>query len=230
MDQVHDMSQLMTIDDCWNRIGVWSRQQSNCPELKQVIHCRNCRKYAAAGRNMLKRPVPADYAAEWTERFSAPKESRDAELNSALVFRLGDEWLGLASRYINEITPIRTIHSLPHRTNELVKGLVNIRGELKICVSLGALLQLERARESYVIDHEIHERMIHVTKDDHSFVFPVSEVHGVRNYDDSSLKATPATVAKSRHTFTSGILPWNDRHIGVLDVELVFFALAKGLQ
>lgn len=224
------LNSAVSLDDCWNRIGVWSPEKASCPELKHFVHCRNCYRYSAAGRQVLERPVPSAYRREWTERFMHAKHSHEDTSRSVLLFRLGDEWLGIGSLFVNEITPMRTIHSLPHKNDSLVKGLVNIRGELQICVSIGSILNLEKARESYTTDHEILERMIFIEKDGQSFVFPVSEVHGIFHYADSVLQATPATVAKSRHSYTSGILNWDDRHVGVLDHELLFYALARGLQ
>jgi len=218
------------LDDCWNRIGVWSREKASCPELKRFVHCRNCDRYSAAGRQMLERPVPVAYRQEWTERFTHAKYAHEDSSKSVLLFRLGDEWLGIDSLFVNEITPMRTIHCLPHKNDSLVKGLVNIRGELKICISIGSILHLEKARQSYTTDHEILERMIFIEKDGQSFVFPVSEVYGIFRYADSALQAAPATVAQSRHSYTNGILCWDNRHVGVLDHELLFYALARGLK
>jgi len=218
------------LDDCWNRIGVWSKNQASCPELEQVAHCRNCARYSAAGRQVLDRPSSDDYRREWTERFAEPRNVEKHETQSALLFRLGDEWMALQSSCIDEITPLRSIHSLPRTEGTLIKGLVNIRGELKLCVSLGALLQLEKANEEYVSDREIHERMISVTWNDQSFVFPTSEVHGIHHYSDAELQASPATVSKSKSSFTTGILKWRNRHVGALDTELLFYALSKGMQ
>jgi len=222
--------QTLDLDDCWNRIGVWSKDQSSCPELEKHIHCRNCSRYSEAGRQILERPAPGKYRVELRQRYSESGPALKKAENSALIFRLGDEWLALNSRDVNEITELRTIHSLPHRNNDLIKGLVNIRGELKICISLGSLLQLDRARDSYVTDHEIRERMIYISRDGHSFVFPVSEVYGIAHYPEQDVEPTPATVSKARQSFTSGILPWEKRHVGILDSELLFYALGKGLQ
>jgi len=220
----------VALDDCWNRIGVWSTKQASCPELQRFVHCRNCDRYSEAGRQMLERPVPGAYRKEWTKRFTDVKRSDQNSTRSALLFRLGDEWLAIDSLFVNEITPVRTIHCLPHKSSAVIKGLVNIRGELKICISIGAILQLDKARESYITDHEILERMIFVEKDGQNYVFPVSEVHGIFHYADNDLQALPATVAKSRQTYTSGILCWDNRHVGVLDHELLFYALARSLQ
>ena len=218
------------LDDCWNRIGIWSPERASCPELQQVIHCRNCARYSSAGRSMLEHPMTADYRDEWTERLASARQTRQAGSNALLLFRLGDEWLGLGCLHVQEVSEMRSIHSLPHRTDSLVKGIVNIRGELKLCVSIGSLLQLDKSQEDYRVDHEIHQRMIHILKDDQSFVFPVSEVHGIHHYPDKALKPAPATLSKSRQSFTAGVLSWEQRHVGVLDHELLFFALTKGLE
>jgi len=220
----------VSLDDCWNRIGVWSPGEASCPELKRFVHCRNCDRYSAAGRQMLERPIPGGYRQEWTERFRHAKQDNEDTSNSVLLFRLGDEWLAIDSKYVNEITPMRTIHSLPHKSGTAVKGLVNIRGEMKICLSFGFILQLEKASDSYTTDHEILERMIFIEKDDQNFVFPVSEAYGIFHYTDNALQTSPATVSKSRHSYTKGIVHWDNKHIGVLDHELLFYAMARSLQ
>ena len=46
------------IDDCWNRIGVWGTETPRCPKLEDVVHCRNCEVYSAAGRLVLERRLP----------------------------------------------------------------------------------------------------------------------------------------------------------------------------
>lgn len=224
-----DDSMPVSLDDCWNQIGVWSKGLATCPELESCVHCRNCARYASAGRRMLERPVPQDYREQWTERFAQPKQTRDDNSVAVLLFRLGDEWFALDGRYISEVTRILGIHSLPHYGDGLVKGLVNIRGELKLCVSIGCTLQLDKACGSHFTDHEILERMVLVEKDGHSFIFPVSEVEGIVHYKDEDLQALPPTLANARSKLTTGIIKWKTRQVGVLDPELLFYSLAKGL-
>ena len=223
-------AKLPRLDDCWNRIGVWSPARASCPELQQVIHCRNCARYSSAGRSMLEHPMTADYREEWTDRLASARQTRQSGSGALLLFRLGDEWVGLDCRQVQEVSEMRSIHSLPHRTNSLVKGIVNIRGELKLCVSIGSLLQLEKSEQDHHVDYEIHQRMIHILKDGQSFVFPVSEVHGIHHYAEDALKPAPATLSKSRQSFTAGVLSWKQRRIGVLDHELLFYALTRGLE
>jgi chemotaxis-related protein WspD len=126
--------------DCWNRIGV--RGDHSCPELAQYVHCQNCPVFAAAGRRFLDAPTPPGYLDEWAERLAAPVEEAAADLEGALVFRLADEWLALSVHALVEVTTPRPVHRVPHRGG-LLAGLVNIRGELSLCVHLAKLLGIE---------------------------------------------------------------------------------------
>ncbi len=220
---------VQSLDDCWNHIGVWSKAGASCPQLESCVHCRNCDHYASAGRLMLERPAPDDYRRQWTDRFARPKQAAEAATDAGLLFRLGDEWFALSSRYVSEVTKMLSIHSLPHCSENLVKGLVNIRGELKLCISIGSALQLDKASSAHFTDHEILERMVLIEKDDQSFVFPVSEVEGIIHYPEHDLLALPPTLANARSKLTTAVVKWRDNQVGILDHELLFYSLAKGL-
>src|SRR6478672_11465316 len=123
--------------DCWNKIGV--RGDRSCGELLKVTHCHNCPVFAAAGRRFLDAPSPPGYLDEWTDRLAAGESDESANELSLLVFRLGDEWLALPVSVLVEVTRPRTPHRIPHRGG-LLSGVVNIRGELHLCVRLDTLL------------------------------------------------------------------------------------------
>jgi Chemotaxis signal transduction protein len=133
------------IDDCWNQIGVDGDR--SCVQLKTVIHCRNCPIYSAVGRSLLEREAPSEYLQEWTEILAKTQPDstqnsvvgtviRSSETLSIMVFRLGEEWLALPVRLLQEVTQPCIIHTLPHRSDDLFLGLVNIRGEILLCISL----------------------------------------------------------------------------------------------
>src|SRR5438445_2091474 len=94
--------------DCWNGIGVWGDQ--SCPELTEAVHCHNCPVFAAASRRFLDAPPPASYLEEWTERLIAPIEEKANDLQSILIFRLGEEWLALRVQVLLEVTGPRPVH------------------------------------------------------------------------------------------------------------------------
>ncbi|HEB85860.1 MAG TPA: purine-binding chemotaxis protein CheW [Gammaproteobacteria bacterium] len=221
----------MDIEDCWNRIGVWARVGERCPELERVIHCYNCDVYSRASRSILEQDFPAEYQQEWTEVYAREERVRQpGGYSSVVIFRLGEEWFALASRLIGEVARMKPIHRLPHVDSSIVKGLVNIRGELKICVSLGEVLGLEKVSLTRVGEHVVFDRIIIAHHDDGQFVFPVSEVHGIHHYQDENLGGVPVTVSKATATYTLGVLNWEDRCVACLDHELLFYSLNKKLQ
>jgi chemotaxis-related protein WspD len=139
--------------DCWNHIGVSGDQ--SCPELRTFIHCRNCHVFVAAARTFFDRPAPAGYLADWSQwlRGSAEQDARgegsgdDAsegqihgDTVSVLIFRLGVEWLAFRAHTVAEVTNPRPVHRVPHRSNEVFVGLVNLQGQVQLCVSLHGLL------------------------------------------------------------------------------------------
>jgi chemotaxis-related protein WspD len=103
------------------------------------IHCRNCSVYSAAATRLLDR-----YALQQDERDPvASAVESDVKTRSLLMFRLGEEWLGLATRSLVEVAPLQAIHSLPHQRSRALLGVANVRGALVACLSLVELLDLD---------------------------------------------------------------------------------------
>ncbi|SDD05528.1 chemotaxis-related protein WspD [Sphingomonas sp. YR710] len=218
------------IYDCWNRIGV--RGDKSCPELVSHVHCRNCPVHAAAALGLLDRAPPDGYLAEWS-RHVAQSEIADGERRdsgSALIFRVGAEWLALPTTAIQEVAELRPIHSLPRRTNGTVLGIANIRGEILACVALAGLLGLDAVAEGEGQDvRTAHRRLVVAGWQGKRIVLPVDEVHGVLRFDVEALAAVPAILAGSGKPFTRGMLAWQQRTVGYLDERLLFDAIDRSL-
>ena len=178
---------------------------------------------------LLDREAPADYVREWTERIATEKKVADAGTTSVLIFRVGVECLALPTRIFQEVAEECPVHSLPHHRGGTLVGLVNIRGELLICVSLEALLGLEKtAEEKQETTRRVYSRLLVVNRDGNRLAFPVGEVYSMHRYHPHELRAVPDTLSKKSATYTLGILPWRDRTVGCLDDELLFYTLSKG--
>jgi chemotaxis-related protein WspD len=210
-----------TAADCWNHIGV--RGDRSCPELAKVVHCHNCPVFAAAGRNFLNAPAPAGYLEEWTDRLAAPPEAAATDLQSVVIFRVGEEWLALPVEVLAEVTPWRQPHRVPHRGG-LLAGLVNLRGELHLCVRLAQLLGIRGDPD------EAAGRLLVVVWRQQRWVFPVDAVDQVQRFSRAGLTPAPATVARSHHRFSQGVFPWEGRSIGLLDPERLFHGLEGKLR
>lgn len=220
---------IVKIDRCWSTIGVWGTQKPRCPMLEKVIHCRNCDIYSSAGRGLLEREPPPDYIDDWTMLLAKKNQAALTKTLSILVFRIGDEYLAVSIGLIKEIVEMGKMHRIPHKSNSVIKGLVSIRGELKICVSLGGLLGIKKSESSYFDQHYISysERLIMIVKSDDEFVFPVSEVIGIHRVDPGTLQNAPSTISNSMSSNIMGIYKVDSRTIGMLDENKLFSGLGK---
>ena len=216
------------VDDCWNRIGV--RGDGSCWELKQHVHCSRCPTHAAAALALLDREVPPDYLADCTRHMAQAPNAGPVDVDSAVIFRVGTEWLALRTLVFREVAPLTSIHSLPNRRDGIVQGVANVRGELLVCVSLGSVLGLAHAAESgHGRQRLALRRLVVIDLDGQSLGFAVDEMHGVARFDRSALKAVPATVARATATYSKAILMWHERAVGLLDEQLLFYTLQRSL-
>jgi chemotaxis-related protein WspD len=214
--------------DCWKKIGVWGNRE--CGELKKVIHCRNCMVYSSAAAQLLGAELPQDYLERWTTHFASEQKVESRQMQAALIFRIGGEWLGLSPTNLQEIAEGRPIHSVPGGRSNTLLGLANIRGELLVCVALDRVLGLEKTRlEKPNSKRALYRRMVVAGREDSRFVFPVEEVHGIHWFDPKELKKVPSTVAKARATYIKGLLLWQNKSVGCLNDQLLFDMLDGSL-
>jgi chemotaxis-related protein WspD len=219
--------------DCWNKIGVTGDR--SCPELNTFIHCRNCPVYAAAARTFFDRPAPEGYLADWSRWLAgaAALDTRgekrgegangtqglDGEAVSVLIFRLGAEWLAFKTQTVAEVTTPRPVHRIPHRSNQVLLGLVNLQGQVQLCISLRGLLGVEGTGAS--------TRLVVVRDRDRgeAWAFEADEVLGVHRVPRSQLRGIPSTLVNPAVGFSQAVLSWNERSVGLLDEQRVFAAL-----
>jgi chemotaxis-related protein WspD len=218
--------------DCWNHIGVSGDQ--SCPELTTFVHCRNCHVFAAAARTFFDRPAPEGYLAGWSRWLTRSAEQgahgkgnsndeNDAQFHvdtvGILIFRLGVEWLAFRAQTVAEVTIPRPVHRVPHRSNEIFVGLVNLQGQVQLCVSLHGLLG--------VTAPEAPTRLI-VLRDGaraETWAFAADEVLGVQNVPRNRLRGVPSTLANPTVGFSQAVFSWNDRSVGLIDEQRVFTTL-----
>jgi len=231
---------LEVLTDCWNSVGVSGDR--TCPELVTVVHCHNCPVFAAAGQRLLDSPPPSGYLDEAKERLTASVEVVATESHSALVFRIGEEWLALPVHVLVEVHAPRPVHRIPHRAG-LLAGMVNIRGELQLCVRFDQLLGISTSNPAARSDvaRESAEGSVSATPsasrasllvvefDGQRWVFPVDEVDQVYRFPATHLRGVPATVARSSGRLSRGVFDWKERTIGFLDDTRLLQALRTRL-
>lgn len=216
------------LDDCWNRIGV--RGDRSCVQLIDCIHCRNCPVYSAAARKLLETPASSDYTRTWTDHVAQPVNPVETDTHSVMIFRVGAEWMAVPTHSCVEVASSRTVHSLPHRRSGAVLGVANVRGVLRVCVSLGAILHVTAAdTAAQSAQGNLSQRLLVLSWPDGAVAVPVDEAHGVHRFRDQDLKEVPATLARAQSTYTKAVLSWNERSVGVLDEHLLGYAITRSL-
>lgn len=209
------MTGLPVIDHCWTRIGVWGDR--SCAELATVTHCHNCPVFAAAGRKFLDAPSPPGYLDEWTARLAAGGDDELSDGVSVLVFRLGEERLALPVGVLVEVTRPRTPHRVPHRGG-LLSGVVNIRGELHLCVRLDALLGIAAPADR----PQDAPRLVVIRSGAEGWAFAVDAVDQVHRVSRRGLTPPPPTLTRAVARLTSGVFDAGGKPVGVLDDDRLF--------
>lgn len=217
----HDMQLIAhddaPIDDCWNRIGVHGDKQ--CPLLERHVHCRNCEVYAEAATRLLDR-----YALVQDEQFAPQVLEERAVGRSMLLFRLGDEWLALATACLAEIAPLQPAHSLPHQRSRVLQGVANVRGALVPCLSLVDLLGVP-AESIAERTGRAMPRMLILAADGGPVVVPVDEIDGIHRLDLAGLEN-----GRDAAHFTTAVLQWRGRSVRVLDEQQLMSAVKRSLS
>ncbi len=223
--------------ECWRFVGVSGDR--SCPELERFIHCRNCPVLAEAARGFFDRPAPPGYLEAWQTVLEEPDVRPDSDASSLLIFRLDREWLALPATALVEVTPIRRVHSIPHRSGTPLAGIVSIRGRLELCVSLHAVLGLPGGPVSTgngdIAAHDENgvPRLLVVEQTRQRatgrWVLGVDDVAGVQRVPRSSLRKVPSTVGQATSRVSAALFDWQDRSVAVLDEERLFDALGHAV-
>jgi len=218
------MSEPVEIDDCWRRIGVDG--DGSCLELIRVTHCRNCPVYRRGGRQLLEQAAPEGYLEQWADLLARAQAEEPAEVVATVVFRLGEECLALPAADFAEVVEVPPIHSLPHRLSRTLLGLVNVRGELELCVSLAEMLGIELAADA---GRPARPRLAVIERDGEAWVFPVDEVIGVLRVDRRELVPPPATVTRDDSALTAALFQLGGERVALLDGDLLFARLRRAI-
>jgi chemotaxis-related protein WspD len=210
--------------ECRLEIGV--EGDGSCPKLASYIHCRNCPVFAEFGRELLTRRPPDDYAHQWTQIYAKRKEdTKSQRLSSVIIFRIADQRMAMPVKIVKDVRSDVPVRRIPHRSNDRLRGLVNIQGVLRLCVSIHAFMGLSPDRDESSVNH-----MIMIEKGTQNWVFAVDELQGLHHIDLDEMQNTPVQAAKALDPITKGLFHWQGEAIGVVDEDAIFSIFARSLR
>jgi chemotaxis-related protein WspD len=128
-----------------------------------------------------------------------------------------------------EVAAPRRFHRVPHRRDRILKGLVNIRGELQLCLSLRDLLGIA-AEESAPGRPDLTGWLLVTEQGGSRWALAVDEVAGVVRVPRAAVSNTPATVAGSPASAAQGVFLGDVKRVGCLDTERLFAMIHRCLE
>ncbi len=216
-------------DYCWNTIGIWSDDQPSCQMLDELIHCRNCHVFQSGAKMLLAAKAPDGYLDEWTKILSGEKEVDEELSNPVFIFRIGSEWLALPASTVRHISRPSSIHSLPGKSDNILRGLVNIKGSIELCFSLDALIGTDAAQCKSQTTL-FGQRFVGIGPEETPWVFAADEILDITRYKLSDTGPLPATVANARPCYVDSAFRYNNVTVGMLDSELITDFLERRLR
>lgn len=169
--------------------------------------------------NLLQRVPPSNYLEEWSKSLAHKEEESVLDQTPIIVFRLYQEWLALKSQCLKEVSEERPVHTIPHRTNEVFTGLVNLSGELYLCMNLACLLGINQEASQKSLSYR---RLIAIQSEADFWVFPVHEVDNLYLITSNQITEVPSTISHSLNHRYQGIIYLQDKTIGFLDEQKLF--------
>lgn len=187
-------------------------------------------EHVVSANILLERESSDDYAQEWTTLLMQEKEEATLEDKvSVVIFRLKSEWLALSTSVFKSISEQGTIHRLPHYDASVILGVVNIRGQLRLCFALDNLLEVDGSDEEQEEQEDVY-RMVVIGNEEETWVFPAEQVARIHHFERAEITNVPVTVTKSTANYFKGMFQWNDKSVGLIDEELLFYGLKRSLK
>ena len=216
------MADAPTFDACWQRIGIHGDR--SCERLAQHVHCHNCERYAEAATVLLDRHELALDAIDEAPPASDSQEQGAGATLSVLIFRIGQHWLALPSRFLLEVSAPAAIHSLPFARNRSLRGLCNVRGALVPCLAPDVLLGLTADNSP-----QDRPRMLILDAPGGALVIQVHAVEGVHALPRSLLQETQHTSGLAASQLATAVLQWQAHSVTLLDADRLAQAMLRSL-
>jgi chemotaxis-related protein WspD len=225
------------IERCWAHIGI--QGDRSCEKLPQHLHCRNCAVYRAQGRQIFDRVPTHTFAPVDDTAFYQADQGETVEEN-CLLFALGRQLTALPMRAIADVSKALPCTRIPHRSRGALEGLVNMQGQLQLCISLIEVLGLGNRASIFDQVDLAQSRMVMLRgADDQSIVFRATRVVGVERLqyrDQPQTSVSDASGADRPISFSAiiqncmrAMLVWQNQDVILLNPVALERALTGAL-
>lgn len=124
-----------------------------------------------------------------------------------VVFKLGDEHFAVETERVQGINDIMGITKVP-KAPAYIKGLINLRGNIKSFVDIDLLLDVNSSAEQ--------QNIIILTVEDEEIGITVDEVEEVLDIDEKSIQKMDNEQVSP---YIKGILKYEDKLLTIIDID-----------
>jgi purine-binding chemotaxis protein CheW len=135
-----------------------------------------------------------------------------ANIQQFCTFFLKDQFFGVPVQQVQEVIRYQEITRVP-LTPRVVRGLINLRGQIVMAVDLRRRFSMEDRPESQLPTNVV------VRTDDGAVSFLVDEIGDVLEVDEESFERPPATLQGPTRELVRGVYKLQERLLLVLDTE-----------
>ena len=183
-----------------------------------------------SANSLLDRTPPAELIEEWTADLASPKNFSEAEdLMAVIVFRCNQQWSALSAHIFDCVCTPRPIRTVPLRTGDAFRGLVNIDGELSLCVSLPTILGIADEGE-YQTGLLTTRRLCLIRCERERVAFEVDELLGHRSIPRNSFTSVPENLAGNSNSYTESYCTLEGKLIALLNINKLSASLRGALS
>ncbi len=176
---------------------------------------------------LLARPMSAAELERRTAAVAAPPVATDAAGETLLLMERAGELLALPAAAAARVVVPTAPHRVPHRAGPILRGVVNLRGELAPCVSLEAALGLDASAPPPA---GAKVRFVALGSGPEAWVFEVDRVLGVRRVPRDEWRPPPATVGRPSDRITMHLVPCGDGWAALLDPVRLAARFLEGMR
>lgn len=139
-----------------------------------------------------------------------------------VTFTLDDRLCGIPVERIVEVLPGRERTPVPLASGD-VAGLVNLRGQVELCIDLRVRLGIEKIDPDMVDD----QMMVVVQVDDEAAALLVDSIGDVVEVEDEQFETPPQTLPENLRQVITGAYKLPGRLLLALDVDSAVYAGEK---
>lgn len=174
--------------------------------------------------SFFQKEAPSGYLEGCSQQLAQEQKNERRANKGAMVLKLGKEYMAWSGSSCLTVLTSRPIHSIPHRSHPVFKGLSAVNGTLIPCFSLMRLLNIEETLP-------VHQQQLILLGEAHQMSgMLVDHIETYIRFHQENIEALPSSLSQEGLCFSQGLLNWHGQYVPLLDEKLVLLGFERCMQ